>query len=158
MSNNERGFNIYRSDDGGSSFAYLASVSADVSTYADSSVAPNSLYVYQVEAFTTSFTSLSNTASALTPDGLSLTGRGYKRRGKAHADLVWLGGGSAAEVELFRSVNGGAVTLLDRVRHSAGGSYTDNTGLNGSNTITYQVCTPSDLGAVICSETITLVY
>ena len=158
MSNNERGFNIYRSDDGGSSFAYLASVSADVSTYADSSVAPNSLYVYQVEAFTTSFTALSNTASALTPDGLSLTGTGYKRRGKAHADLVWLGGGSAAEVEIFRSVNGRAVTLLDRVRHSAGGSYTDNTGLNGSNTITYQVCTPSDLGAVICSETITLIY
>jgi len=56
------------------------------------------------------------------------------------------------------SVNGGAVTLLDRVAHSAGGSDTDNTGLNGSNTITYQVCTPSDLGAVICSETIRLVY
>jgi len=158
MSDNERGFRVYRSLDGGSSFALIANVGANTTSYADTSVAPNRAYTYQVEAFTTSFSALSNTASAVTPDGISLSGRGYKRRGKAHADLTWVGGSSASEVELFRSVNGQSASLLDRVAHSGGGSYTDNTGLSGSNTITYQVCTPADLGAVICSEQLTFVY
>lgn len=158
LSDNERGFNIYRSSNGGSSLTYLGSVAANVSTYSDTSVAPNGAYMYQVEAFTTSFSALSNTASAVTPDGISLSGSGSKRRGKAIADLTWIGGSSAAEVEIFRSINGQAASLLTRLAHNGGGSYTDNTGLGGSNTIRYQVCTPADLGAVVCSEVLTLIY
>jgi hypothetical protein len=158
LSDNERGFRVYRSTNGGASFSVLGSVGPNTTSYNDITVAPNSAYVYQVEAFTTSFSGFSNTASVTTPDGLSLSGLGYKRRGKAVAELTWLGGGSAAEVELLRGVNGQAAVVLDRVAHSAGGSYVDNTGLSGSNTLTYQVCTPADLGAVICSEVLTLSY
>jgi hypothetical protein len=157
LSDNERGFNIYRSANGGS-LNYLSSVGTDVSTYSDLTVAPNTTYVYQVEAYTTSYSGLSNTASASTPDGLSLSASGYKRRGRANADLVWLGGSSASEVEIFRALNGATLQLLDRVSHSAGGSYTDPIGLNGSFSVDYQVCTPSDLGPIVCSPTVRLIF
>ena len=158
QSDNERGFNIYRSSNGGGSFVMIASLSPNRTSYSDVNVAPNSTYVYMVEAFTTSFTDVSNTATASTPDGLALSLSGYKRRGKAIVDLTWIGGGSAAQVEILRSVNGGSMVVINRVSHNAGGSYSDVTGLGGSNTFIYQVCTPADLGSVVCSESSTIVF
>lgn len=158
QSNNERGFNIYRSVDGGNQFSLLTTTGSDTDTFADLSVSPNTTYHYQVEAFTTSYAGSSNISAVTTPDGLALSGSGYKRRGKAYADLVWVGGGSSPDVEILRSTNGSAATLISRTAHSAGGSYTDATGLGGSNTFVYLICTPSDLGPVLCSNTITLVF
>lgn len=67
-SNDETGFVIERSINGGSSFTDLATVGANVTSYADVNVGPSQSYVYRVRAIKNALSSTtSNAATATTP-------------------------------------------------------------------------------------------
>ena len=65
-STNEDGFEIARSDDGGATFTVIATVAADVISYTDTTVAPNSNYQFVVRAFNTVGTADSAVVSVTT--------------------------------------------------------------------------------------------
>jgi M6 family metalloprotease-like protein len=155
-SNNERGFRVYRAE-AGEAFSQIATAPVDATSFLDQSAAPNMSYDYQVEAYTASFSALSNTVQVTTPDGIALSGTGRKQKGKAVADLTWSGGSSASTVDIWRSVNGGAFEIIDTVSNNGGGSYTDPTGLKGAPTLQYQVCSPESPPKV-CSDTILIAF
>ncbi len=68
-----------------------------------------------------------------TVDGLTLALDGRKRRGKIEVDLNWTGA-EGSGVDIIRN-NQPLVTV-----GSTTSSYTDITGLKGSQTLVYQVC------------------
>src|SRR5205807_6721667 len=66
--NNESGFLVERSTDGGATFTQVASLGANVSGYADANLSPSTPYSYRVRATNSAGNSAySNTASATTP-------------------------------------------------------------------------------------------
>lgn len=155
-SDNERGFHILRSEDGGA-FSEIATVPADTDSFLDASATPNRTYRYKVVAYTASFTSDSIISEPVTtPDGIALQATGSKVRGKAVVDLAWQGGSSVAEVKILRSVDGGDWEVIaSNVANNSGGEYTDSTGLKGGPVISYQVCSPDDS---VCSNVATVAF
>lgn len=134
---NGDGFQIERSPDG-ANWSQIDSVGADVTSYADTSVSPNTTYYYRVGGYNASGSSgYSNTASATTPDGLSLTASGYKVKGVQMADLTW-SGGSATSFDVYRDGNPIASGV-------SGKPYTDNIGQKGGGSYLYQVCEAGSL-------------
>jgi M6 family metalloprotease-like protein len=155
LSNNERGFRVWRSSDG-ITFTEIDTAPVDATSYLDRTASPNTTYVYQVEAYTASFTGVSNTASATTPDAIVLSASGYKRKGKANIDLIWSGGAGISSVEIWRSLDGGAFINLGTVSHEPSGtSYTDTTDLKGSFILDYEV---RSTGGPLISNTVTVVF
>lgn len=70
-SGNETGFRIERSDDGGTTFAAVGTVGANVAAYADSTALANTAYSYRVIAFNNLGDSMpSNVATVTTPDNV----------------------------------------------------------------------------------------
>ena len=66
-STNEDGFEIARSDNDGTTWTVIATVAADVISYTDTTVAPNSNYQFVVRAFNTVGTADSAVVSVTTP-------------------------------------------------------------------------------------------
>jgi hypothetical protein len=149
---NERGYRVQRSSDG-FTFADLASLSIDATSYLDGTATPNTTLWYKVVAFTASYEAESNVASATTPDGISLSASASKRKGQAVVDLSWQGGSSTDTVVIWRSVNGGAFEAIATVANS--GSYNDATGLRGGPVLAYVVCDPS---GALCSNTVQISF
>jgi hypothetical protein len=128
----EYGFQIERSLDE-VNWSQIGTVGADVTSYADKTVSPNTTYHYQVRAYNGSGSSgYSNTAIATTPDGLSLAANGYKVKAVYMVDLTW-SGGSASSFNIYRDSN----QIKAEV---SGNSYTDNLGKKGGGSYKYQVC------------------
>lgn len=91
-----------------------------------------------------------NTASG----GITLTASGYKVKGMHTVDLEW-SDAAGGDVNLTR--DGDPITDLDGVDYTNNdGAYTDNIGIRGAGSYTYQVCetglTPK------CSNTATVVF
>ncbi len=150
-SDSEFGFEIERSDDGGSNWAQIDSVSTNTTSFDDLDVLPSSTYEYRVRAFNGSgFSAYSNQASATTPAPGSLTlieANGYKIKGKQHADLTW-SGGSTATVAIYRDG-----TFIEETAND--GAYTDNIGAKGGGSYTYEICEP---GGGACSNTLQVTF
>jgi hypothetical protein len=86
--------------------------------------------------------------------GITLTASGYKVKGKHTVDLEW-SDAAGGDVNLTR--DGDPITDLDGVDYTNNdGAYTDDIGIRGAGSYTYQVCetglTPE------CSDTATVVY
>jgi len=144
----EDGFYIQRSEDN-SNWSLIDTVGADVTAYSDLTVFPSTTYYYRVRAYNSSGSSAySNTASATTPAGLSLTGTGYKVKGVQTVDLSW-SGGTTTSFDIYRDGN-----LL--VSGVSGSTYTDNIGLKGSGTYEYQVCEAGS--SINCSNIIQIIF
>jgi beta-lactamase superfamily II metal-dependent hydrolase len=143
-SGNEDGFRIERRS-GGGSFAEIATVGANVTTYGDTGLAASTAYEYRVRAFNGGGTSpYSNTASATTPSAppsITLSTAGYKDKGLHKADLSW-SGTSAQRVDIFRDG-----TLIATVSNN--GTFTDHIDNRGSQTYTHQIC---EEGRSTCSN------
>lgn len=75
----------------------------------------------------------------------TLSATGYKIRGRQHTDLAWSGAGST-HVDIYR--DGGVIATV-----SNSGAYTDNIGVVGGGSYTYQVC---EAGTGTCSNTVTV--
>jgi subtilisin family serine protease len=82
------------------------------------------------------------------PSGISLSGSGSKVQGRWRASLTW-SGASGTQVDIYR--NGSKVATVQN-----SGSYTDNTTLRGSESLTYQVCEANSTNT--CSSTITISF
>lgn len=146
-STDEYGFEIERSADG-AGWTALTSVGADVTSYADESVGPNQTWHYRVRAFNGAGASaFSNAAQASTPDGIQLSGSGYKVKGEQHVDLSW-SGTAGGQVDILR--DGQVVATV-----SDQGAYTDPIGAKGGGSYDYQVC---DAGSASCSNEITISF
>lgn len=79
---------------------------------------------------------------------ITATADAYKVRGRVSVDVSWTGAESN-QVTVAR--NGSVVATVN----TSAGSYTDETGINGSGTFTYQVC---EAGTDICSDEIDVTY
>lgn len=77
----------------------------------------------------------------------SISATSYKVRGRVSVDLTWSGANSSS-VTIFR--NGSSVATVANT-----GSYTDNTGRNGSGSFTYKIC---EAGTSTCSDEISVTY
>jgi phosphodiesterase/alkaline phosphatase D-like protein len=93
-SNNEDGFGIERSLSPSSGFAQIATVGANVSSYANTGLSPNTTYYYRVRAYNAAGNSgYSNTASATTQSALSPpaapSGLSASAVSSSQIDLAW---------------------------------------------------------------------
>ncbi len=146
----ETGYEVQRAS--GGSYSTIASLSANSSSYSDTSVSPLTSYDYRVRAVKGATPSgFSNVASATTPDqpagAINLTANGFKVKGKHQVDLSW-SGASGTNVDIRRDGNVIATTAND-------GFYNDNIGAKGGATYQYEVC---NAGTSTCSATETVVF
>jgi hypothetical protein len=81
------------------------------------------------------------------PEQITLTGRGYKVRGRNTIDLSWRGA-TSSNVDIYRNGVLIVTTLNDRF-------YTDSTGSRGPGTFRYRVCNE---GSQTCSNQATVTF
>src|SRR5262245_785397 len=161
--NNETGYSVERSTDGGS-FAQIAQAGANTGTWIDTALNSGTAYYYRVRAYNGSGDSAySNVASAQTQTAsnaappvvsttptsdATLTARGYKVKGNQTVDLAW-SGLSGSSVAIYR--NGGVVSTTTN-----DGAHTDNINKKGGgDTYTYQVC---EAGASTCTNSVVVSF
>ena len=139
-SDNELGFNIYRSEDGGDTFLQIGSTAVNVNSYTDSPVQPGMSCVYRVSAFSLSYESpYSNNVTVAIPDGISLSYSSFKQKGSIVVDLEWSTGNSTGTVTVRRKFNIADDYLeLESGMNSELGVYRDPTGIKRG-TIYYQL-------------------
>jgi len=141
---NETGYRILR--DGGE----IATLSAGTTAYVDNTVAPDTSYIYSVEAFNSAGTSASNAVTVTTDSeppqvDVTLDVTTEIRRRRAYANLT-VGG-----ADLFDVYRDGSLRAT-----SQSGVYSDNAGRYSSGlTLTYQVCAA---GTNQCSDTVTAIW
>ncbi|MCA1628325.1 MAG: fibronectin type III domain-containing protein, partial [Acidobacteria bacterium] len=132
-STNETGFKIERKTGAAGTFAQIATVSANVTTYSDTGLSATTQYIYRVRAYNTVGDSgYSNEANATTlgnapaaPTGLSATA------GNAEVTLSWTASSGATSYKVKRAtVSGGPYTTI--ASGLAATSYTDTTVSNGT--------------------------
>jgi len=127
---NEDGFVVERSDDGGATWNVIVQPAVDAIAYSDTSVLPNTTYLYRVFAFNISGNSLpTNVAQAITPnivpaDPTNLTAIAVS---SVRVDLAWADNASNEDGYVIeRSVGGAAFSVLATVGVNTS-SYVDNT-------------------------------
>lgn len=145
-SSNESAFAIERCDGSpcSTSFAQVASVGANVTTFADTGLSAGATFSYRVRAQNAGGNSAySNTDSAttLSATGVSLSAAGYKVKGQKRVDLTWTGA-SSSNADVFR--NGVKIVTTDN-----DGFYTDSISTKGGGTYSYVVC---EAGTSTCSN------
>lgn len=153
-SDNEFGFELWRAtaNPGGncSAGAVVATLGASAGTglvsHSDGTAAPATTYWYWAQSFNGAGDNgqCSNAASGTTgaAPAMVLTASGTKVKGVLSVNLSWTGSGSGS-VDVFRD---GAL----RATVPNSGAWTDNTGLKGGGTLSYQVCLA---GSSTCSNT-----
>jgi hypothetical protein len=143
----EYGFTVERSDDGGSNWSSIGTTGTDVTTFSDNGLAAESTYYYRVSAYNGAGASAySDEASATTDPGgaVTLSASGYKRKGVQHVDLSWQ---DLQNVDVYR--DGSLVATV------SGSTHTDNIGTKGGGSYDYQVC---EAGTSNCSNTANVVF
>ena len=146
----ESGFSVERKLGAGGEWSILESgLPSGTVDYDDNTASPNTSYVYRVQAFNNFGTSTySNEASAMTPNGISLTAQGGKIKGVIHNTLSWSNATGAA-VDIYRNN-----TLIPGIDNT--GSYTDNTGQKGGGNFTYTICEAAS--TIQCSNEATVSF
>jgi hypothetical protein len=92
-SNNESGFEIWRSSSASSQFELLTSVESNVTRYTDNSLSANTQYWYKVRAYIASgniYSNYSNSAASVTTVPNAPTNLSYTRPSSTLINLTWL--------------------------------------------------------------------
>ena len=144
-STNETGFEVERSDNGGSTYALLATVGVNVTTYTDSSLGPDEVFLYRVRAVNSGGGSFySNTARAGTPPAApsGLTTSGITN---TQIRLFWVDNSSTeTSFKIERRTGTGAFGEIASV--AAGTTTYLNTGLTPSTTYSFRVRAQNGVG------------
>jgi hypothetical protein len=143
----EYGFELERSSDGGTAWALAASLPAEQQDYTDGGLAPETDYLYRVVAFNGSGRSAySAEAMATTLPGaaIDLSAVVGKIRADVYVDLSWSGADSA--VDIYRDDTQIAAAEAND------GAYRDPLG-KVKGTFVYQVC---ETGTASCSEPVSV--
>lgn len=155
----EFGFDIYRAEadpvtdcDAGASIGTAgANTGTGTVAYTDTNAAPSTTYWYWAKAFNGAGDNgqCSNAASGTTDTAPAMTasGNGYKVKGKQTVDVSW-SGATTPNVDIKRDGATVATTAND-------GSYTDNIGVKGGGSYTYEVC---EQGTAVCAATFNIVF
>jgi hypothetical protein len=147
LSNDELGFEIERSADGGA-WSALGTELADATRYDDLAAAPGTSYAYRVRAFNGAGASAwTASGQVTTPAGVALSASGFKVKGRHHVDLTWSGAGTSS-VEVWR--NGALVSTVPNT-----GAHTDAIGVKGGGSYLYQVC---ETGGGSCSNPVMVTF
>jgi len=114
------------------------------------SASSQAVYNYLTETSTKNIVTNSKTANnhLLYTGNINLTGTGTKVSGRWRADLTWAGI-SSKQVDIYR--DGVKIATLDN-----GGTYTDQTNLRGSGSLTYRVCESGS--SATCSNSVTIQF
>jgi hypothetical protein len=135
----------------GPSLQWTSSVNGPIGTGVAFSTSALSVGAHTITASVTDSDGLQATDSiAITvtpPQAITLSVRGYKVQGVQRADLTWTGA-TTGTVIIMR--NGQTLTTAQNT-----GAFTDNIGVKGSGTYTYQVCDPSRSA---CSNLATITF
>src|ERR1019366_8891796 len=139
-SNNEAGFQIFRSSDGGVTFAQLATVGPNVTSYQDTGLAAGAEYYYYVKAWNASGTSAaSNTDRTFTADSTVTTGPAPPAptnvaagqslvNPRTQINVYWQDNASnEAGFQIFRSLDGVAFTQVATIAPNV--ALYENTGV-----------------------------
>jgi subtilisin len=151
-STDESGFEIERCTGAPCSgdFVPIATVGANVTTYANTGLTASTTYTYRVLAYNAGGESgYSNTYSATTQAGaaMSLSAEGYRVQGLQKIDLTW-SGATSMQVDVFR--NNVKITTT-----ANSGVHTDHINARGGGSYTYRVC---EAGTTTCSNTVTVTF
>jgi YD repeat-containing protein len=143
-SDNETGFKMERSSDGGSNFTTISTMGSDVTSYNDTGLSPSTTYTYRLLAYNNYGNSgYSNEADITTQSGGTApsgpTGLGGTAVSSSQINLTWSdNSGNEDGFKVERSSNGGSTfTEIASVGVNVTG-YND-TGLSSSTTYTYRV-------------------
>jgi YD repeat-containing protein len=140
-SNNETGFKVERSTDGGATFSLLATVGAEVASYPNSGLTANTTYFYRVKATNgVGDSSPSNTVSATTqglaptvPGSLAATAFSFSR-----IDLTWTSSSNHTGYVLERSLTSGT-GFAQIASPSASATTFSDTGVQPSTRYFYRI-------------------
>lgn len=136
---NETGFVIERSLTSGSGFSEIDTVGADVTTYEDTGLSPETVYYYRVKAIKGATSSrYSNEASNITPLAVP-TNLEATVFSESRIDLTWEDNSSLeTNYEIERSLTSGSGYSLIHITNANEESYSD-TGLTENTTYYYRV-------------------
>jgi hypothetical protein len=151
-SGDESGFHIERCQGSTcTSFAQIATVGANTTSYANSGLAAATTYRYRVRAYngagSSAYSNIADATTAAASAGITLQASGYKVQGMQKADLSW-SGASGSNVDVFRN-NVKVATPANT------GSWTDNINQRGSGSYTYRVC---NTGTSTCSPNVNVSF
>jgi fibronectin type 3 domain-containing protein len=140
-SDNELEFNIERSTDGGATFTEVATVSANVTTYADTGLSNSTPYYYRVRASNADgYSDYSNVASAtlpvIPPAPSNLSANAVS---SSEVDLSWTDNSdNETEFKIERSADAG-ITFTEIGTVGANVTAFSDTGLNPLTTYSYRL-------------------
>jgi len=155
-SDNETGFNIERSVEGGA-FSLLGIIAgADTTTFSDETVSENASYSYRINAFNDEGVSpFSNTVTVTT--GISVpnapTGLAVSAPSMTQLDLSWADN-STNESGFIVERSADGTTFLEVARPGANTTSWSNSGLSQSTTYHYRVRSYNSAGASVSSNTV----
>jgi hypothetical protein len=147
-SDDEYGFELARTGDGGVNWDLAASLPANATEFTDTGLAPNTTYGYRVLAFNGSGRSAhSNETSATTLPGaaIQLSAAAGKIRGEVYVDLSW-SGAAGETVDLYR--DGAGIASAE----ANDGAYRDLPGRT-KGSLVYQIC---ETGTARCSDPVSV--
>ncbi len=148
----ESAYEVQRSESGGG-FSIIATLSADVKAYSDTSVSPMTSYQYRVRALKgTAASGYSTAPSVTTPDlpagTIVLNANGAKVKGKHQVNLSW-DGSNGDNIDIRRNGELIKENIIDD------GLYFDDIGAKGGATYDYEVCYAT---TSTCSNTARVVF
>jgi hypothetical protein len=156
---NEDGFKIYRSTDG-TTFAQVATAGINATTYANTGLAPNTLYYYRVYSYNTAGNSaVSNTASDTTapnpPSALTAVSQGSGPTTWDKVNLSWTdNANSEVGFKIERSPDN--VTFTQIATNAAGVTTYSDAGLAAQHAYWYRVRSYNANGNSVYSNVATL--
>ena len=145
--NSESGFQLQRSDDGGATWAQIATVGADVTTYDDAAPGAGGRREYRVCAYDASTTTVFSNVATVWAAPVAPSGVTAKAAAATQVNVTWNAVNGATGYVVQRSANGGASWVS--VATVSGGATVSfaNTGLAAGTTYAYRVCATDPGGA-----------